>query len=81
LRKADLLFKEFFFLIFSCPDIVNFLGKKQVTQAKNLYMIECLKQSALPVCQGGGAATQSPAERFHSGSNPDLGFYYLFGLM
>jgi hypothetical protein len=24
--------------------------------------------------QGGGAATQSPAERFHSGSNPDLGF-------
>jgi hypothetical protein len=25
-------------------------------------------------CQGGGAATRSPAERLHSGSNPDLGF-------
>ena len=27
------------------------------------------------MCQGGGAATQSPAERYHSGSNPDLGLY------
>lgn len=26
------------------------------------------------VCQGGGAATQLPAEQYHSGSNPDLGF-------
>jgi hypothetical protein len=25
-------------------------------------------------CQGGGAATQMPAEHYHSGSNPDLGF-------
>jgi hypothetical protein len=25
-------------------------------------------------CQGGGAATQLPAEQYHSGSNPDLGF-------
>ena len=25
-------------------------------------------------CQDGGVATQSPAERFYSGSNPDLGF-------
>jgi hypothetical protein len=24
--------------------------------------------------QGGGAATQLPAEQYHSGSNPDLGF-------
>jgi hypothetical protein len=24
-------------------------------------------------CQGGGAATQMPAEHYHSGSNPDLG--------
>jgi hypothetical protein len=24
--------------------------------------------------QGGGAATQMPAEHYHSGSNPDLGF-------
>ena len=28
-----------------------------------------------PWRQGGGAATQSPAERYHSGSNPDLGFF------
>jgi hypothetical protein len=26
--------------------------------------------------QGGGAATQLPAEQYHSGSNPDLGFNY-----
>jgi len=26
-------------------------------------------------CQGGGAVTQSPAERFSPGSNPDLGFF------
>jgi hypothetical protein len=30
---------------------------------------------ALTNCQGGGAATQMPAEHYHSGSNPDLGFY------
>ena len=33
--------------------------------------------------QGGGVATLSPAERSHSGSNPDLGFqlkiFILFG--
>jgi hypothetical protein len=28
-------------------------------------------------CQGGGAATQLPAEQYHSGSNPDLGFLNL----
>ena len=28
----------------------------------------------LTSCQGGGAATQMPAEHYHSGSNPDLGF-------
>lgn len=27
------------------------------------------------MCQGGGAATRSPAERLHSGSNPDLGLF------
>jgi hypothetical protein len=27
--------------------------------------------------QGGGAATQMPAEHYHSGSNPDLGFCFL----
>ncbi len=26
------------------------------------------------VSQGGGAVTRPPAERLHSGSNPDLGF-------
>ena len=26
-------------------------------------------------CQGGGVVTQSPAERFTPGSNPDLGFF------
>jgi hypothetical protein len=30
------------------------------------------------VCQGGGAATQMPAEHYHSGSNPDLGFFKPF---
>jgi hypothetical protein len=29
-------------------------------------------------CQGGGAATQMPAEHYHSGSNPDLGFPIIF---
>ena len=31
---------------------------------------------ALLPCQGGGTATQSPAERFQSGSTPDLGFFF-----
>jgi hypothetical protein len=31
----------------------------------------------LNICQGGGAATQLPAEQYHSGSNPDLGFLNL----
>jgi hypothetical protein len=32
-------------------------------------------------CQGGGTATQSPAERFHSSSNLDLGFLLNFPIL
>lgn len=42
-------------------------------QSKNLYIMNTLLDNA--DCQGGGAVTQSPAERFSPGSNPDLGFF------
>jgi hypothetical protein len=39
-------------------------------------LIEATRAIRDQECQDGGAATQSPAERFHSGSNPDLGFFF-----
>jgi hypothetical protein len=43
-----------------------------LTESDQLY---CQKPL---LCQGGGAATQMPAEHYHSGSNPDLGFWNSF---
>jgi hypothetical protein len=40
-----------------------------------ITLIEATRATRDQECQDGGAATQSPAERFHSGSNPDLGFF------
>jgi hypothetical protein len=42
---------------------------------KGLNQIDNLGD-AFYVCQGGGAATQMPAEHYHSGSNPDLGLIF-----
>lgn len=44
-----------------------------ICQSKNLYTSSTVLDYA--DCQGGGAVTQSPAERFSPGSNPDLGFF------
>jgi hypothetical protein len=47
---------------------------------KGLNQIDNLGD-AFQCCQGGGAATQMPAEHYHSGSNPDLGLIFKGALL
>ena len=49
-------------------------AKERAPSDKGLNQTEPTLEREKIKCQGGGAATQMPAEHYHSGSNPDLGF-------